>query len=260
MGNAKFGYFNFVTQDDTETTVRSGGEDPFYPLSNLKHPHALKTFRSTSSATSVLVFDMQSAATIDSFLAVGSSIGTLDLTAVTIEANALDTWTSPPFSSTVTDFDYSANFASKFFTAQTYRYWRLTLVGTADYVEVGKIFLGSSVSLTSNNIDIGFEHGQRSLSTTVTGRYGQRFIDTIPGVKTFKGSIGLMTMAEQATIEEMYAYCDVSEPVWLVLDPDELIVTNKDVLSGYFYFAERPSFKSDFFGLYSTSFGLEEAK
>ncbi len=114
MSNAKFFYFNFITQDETEITASSGGEDSFYPLTNLKHPHALKTFRSSTSGTSVLVFDFQSAATVDSFLAVGSSLSTLDLTSVTIEANALDSWGSPAFSTTVTDFDYAANFASKF--------------------------------------------------------------------------------------------------------------------------------------------------
>ncbi len=259
--NAKFFYFNLIPQDDTEITVSSGGENPFYPVSNLKHPHALKTFRSTSSATSILVFDFQTAVTADHFLAVGSSIGTLDLTAVTIEANALDTWGSPAFSTTVTDIDYGANFASKAFSAaQTYRYWRITLVGSSGTVEVGKLFLGSAVQLASNNVAIGFEHGERDLSTVVIGRYGQRFIDIITDVKTLKGNIGLMTKAEQETIRAIYAYCGKSLPLWLIMDPDETIVSNKDYLSGYFYFVDRPSFTNDFYGLYSTSFGLEEAK
>ncbi len=261
MGNARFYYFNLLTQEETTATISSGGEDAFYPVSNLKHPHALKTFRSSGSVTSVIVFDFQTAVTADTFLAVGSSIGTLDLTAVTIEANATNVWSGPAFTTTVTDFDYAANFASKTFSAaQTYRYWRLTLTGTSGYVEIGKMFLGSAVTLASNNISIGFEYGSEDLSETVKGRYGQRFIDVITDVKTFSGSIGLMTTAETETIEDMYTYCGTSEPLWVVVDPDELIVINKDVLSGYFYFKSRPKFTNDFFGLYSTEMELEEAK
>lgn len=260
MSNAKFAYFNLVTQAETEISLASGGENPFYPLTNLTHPHALKTYRSSGSATAVVVFDFQTPATIDTFLSVGSSIGTLDLTDVLIEANATDSWTSPAFSTSVTDFDYQANFASKFFTAETYRYWRLTLTGTAGYVEVGKIFLGSSVSLTNNNVAIGFEFGEDDLSEVVKGRYGQRFVDEITDVTTLKGSLSLLDKDELDTIKGMFDYCGKSRPVWVVTDPGELIVNNKDMLSGYFYFVDRPRFKNDFFGLYSTSFELEEAK
>lgn len=258
--NSKFFYFNLITQEETEVEVSSGGENAFYPVSNLKHPHALKTYRSSGSATAVLVFDMQSAVTADHFLAVGSSIGTLDLTAVTIEANPLDVWTSPAFSTTVTDFDYAANFASKSFAAQTYRYWRITLVGTAGYVEVGKLFLGSAVQLASNNVAIGFEFGSEDLSEVVKGRYGQRFIDEITDVKQLKAAINLMTTAEQATIMAMWDYCGKKRPLWIIMDPDEAFIANKDVLSGYFYMGERPRFRNDFYGLYSTEFELEEAK
>ena len=260
MSNAKFCYFNLLVQDETEITVSSGGENPFYPVSNLKHPHALKCFRSSTSDTSVLVFDFQTAVTFDTFLAVGHRLTSLGITAVTIEANALDSWGSPAFSTTVTDFDYTANFASKYFSAQTYRYVRLTLVGTSGYVEVGKLFLGSAVQLTSNNVSIGFEHGSEDLSTVVKGRYGQRFIDSITDVKTFTGTIGLMTIAEQATIRAMYDYCGKSLPLWFIPDPSEIIISNKDVLSGYYYFTDRPKFTNDFFGLYTTKFSLEEAK
>ena len=258
--NAKFCYFNLIAQDTTEIAISSGGENPFYPVSNLKHPHALKTFRSSTSVTSVIVLDFQNIVNVQAFLAIGSSIGTLDLTAVTIEANALDIWTSPAFSYTVTDFDYTENFASAFFATQSYRYWRLTLTGTSGYVEVGKLFLGDVTQFTSNNVSIGFQHGREDLSTVVKGRYGQRFIDVITDLKQFKGSIGLMTLAEQATLAAMYDYLGKSTPFWFVPDPDQLIVDNKDRLSGYYYFTERPQFTNDFFGLYSSQFELEEAK
>jgi hypothetical protein len=260
MANSKFFYFNYVVQPETQITASSGGEDPFYPLTNLKHPQAVKTFRSNAGATTVLVFDFQTPVTVDSFLTVGSALNSFDLASATIEANALDSWTSPAFSQAVTDIDYEANFASCLFTAQTYRYWRLTMRSNGSYIEVSKLFLGSSVSLTSNNISIGFEHGSTDLSTVVKGRYGQRFIDSITDVKTFKGSIGLMTTSEQDIIRAMYDYCGKSIPVWLVTDPGQTFIANKDVLSGYFYFTERPTFTNDFFGLYSTQFALEEAK
>jgi len=260
MANAKFFYFNYIVQDETELSVSSGGENPFYPLTNLKHRHALKTFRSSSSVTSVIVMDCQAAVTVNSFLAVASSIGTLDLTAVTIEGNATDSWVSPAFSTTVSDFDYVEGKASKFFTAETYRYWRLTLTGTAAFVEVGKLFLGSSVSLDTNNISIGFDFGKDDLSEVSRGRYGQVFIDEITDLETLNGQFQLLNTTEQATIQAMYDYCGKRNPVWLMVDPDEGIIANKDVLFGYYYFMDRPKFKNDFYGLYSSNFSLYQAK
>lgn len=260
MGNAKFCYANLITEDATEITVSSGGEDPFYPVSNLKSPQAVQCYRSLGSTTAVIVFDFQADVTADTFLAVGNSLNGLDALSITIEANALDIWTSPAFTTTVTDIDVAANFASLFFTAQTYRYWRITVTGSIDYVEVSKWFLGSSLSLVSNNVAIGFEHGSTDISSTEKGRYGQRFIDVITEIKTFKGTIGLMTVAEQAQVAAVYDYCGTTRPLWFIPDPDQLIISNKDALSGYYYFTARPKFTNDFFGLYSTSFELEEGK
>ncbi len=258
MSNARFAYRNNVTNDATDIQISSGGENPFYPLTNLKDPQACKTFRSTD-ATSVIVFDFGYVANVTCVLALGHSVLGLEFLTCTVEANSHDSWGAPAFSTSLTDIDTEENFASVFFTAKSYRYWRLTFTGSS-YVELGKIFIGDYLELTSNNVAIGFEHGKRDLSTTQKGRYGQRFIDTITDVKGFKGTIGLMTVAEQVSVAEVFNYCGISNPLWFIPDPGEAVISNKDALSGYYYFVERPSFTNDFFGLYSTSFQLEEGK
>ena len=261
MAHAKFFYFNHLVQDETEVTVASGGENPFYPVSNLKHPHALKTFRSSSSATAVIVYDFQTAVTFDSFLALAESVtGNLDLTAVTIEANATDSWGAPAFTTTVTDFDYEEGKASKFFTAQTYRYVRLTLVGTSGYVEVGKLFLGPAVQLESNSLAIGLEFGDDDLSQVSVGRYGQRFVDVITDQGELSGEFQLLTKDEAETMRTMFNYCGKTRPVWLMVDPDEGTWNNKYVMTGYFYFTKRPKFRNEFYGLYSAPIDLIEGK
>lgn len=257
--NARFAYRNYVMNEGTEVSVSSGGEDPFYPLTNLQDPQICKTFRSTGS-TVVLVFDLQFVANVTCVLGVGHSINGLGFTTCLIEANPLDVWTSPGFSHTMTDIDAGNNFASAFFSAQSFRYWRLTFGGVSDYAEIGKLFIGDYLSFDNNNVAIGFQHGKRDLSTTVKGRYDQRFIDTITDVKTFKGTIGLMTIAEQSDMADVLDYCGTSNPLWFIPDPDQVIVSDKDRLAGYYYLVERPPFTNDFFGLYSVTFDLEEGK
>lgn len=66
---------------------------------------------------------------------------------VTLQANSIDDFTSPPFDETLTITD---NYTTLFFTAAEYRYWKLVISdnGNADgYIEVGEIFLGNYLEL-----------------------------------------------------------------------------------------------------------------
>ncbi len=261
MSNSKFMYFNLVDQATTGLSVVSGGQDSFYPLSNLQQPQACTTFRSTTGQlTSVILIDCGAASLANAFMAVGSSIGTLELTSVTIEANATTDFTTPAFSTTVTDFDYDNNICSHSFTDTTYRYWQITFEGGSSYVEVANVFLGESQSLTNNNIAIGWTFQNVDRSDVSTGRYGQKYIDRINSQKLITASIRLLDKDEFDVINEMYEYCGRTRPVWLIIDPSELILNNKDFFSGYFYFGQRPAFVNDFYALYSTEFVLEEVK
>jgi hypothetical protein len=258
--NSKFFFYNLVTQSPTELEVVSGTENAFFPVSNLKSHHTTDMFRTTTDDDAIVLIDCQTPSDVDSFLICGNSTTNLAVNAITIEGNATSDFSDPAFSISVSDFDFVNGFAHVFFSAQRYRYWRITFAPTSDYVEVSNIFLGTALQLTSNNIALGWEFQNRDLSQSTFSRYGQRYVDKITDQKTVKASIQLMDQAEFESIDEMFQYCGTNKPIWAVIDPSQTF-SSDNRLSGYFFVAgDRPVFSNPFHGLFTTEFNLEEAK
>ena len=163
------------------------------------------------------------------------------ISAVTIEANATNSWGSPAFSTTVTDFDTEENLASVAFgSTQTYRYWRFTFTSSTAPVEVSNIFLGLKTELTNQGIALGWKFTRIDNTEIVVNRYGQKFIDTSTDIKKIEASMTVLNVTEMESMNDVFDYCGNSKPVWVIVDPSETIVNNKDRFAGMYYFKERP--------------------
>lgn len=259
--NSKFFYYNLIDQRPTELVLVSGTPDSFYPLDNLKDHHTTKVFRTADASPAAVLIDCQTPSNADSFLIVGDSTRNLAVNAITIEANATADFSSPAFTTTVEDFDFEEGIATHFFETQRYRYWRVTFSPTSDYVEVANIFLGEALQLESQALTLGWEVQNHDTSKVSVTRYGQKFVDRVTDLKRIKGAIELMNPDEFEAVNTMFEYCGIHRPLWVVLDPMQVMSNNKDTFSGYFFLAkDRPAFTSPFHALYSTEFELEQAK
>lgn len=234
-------------------SVAVDSEDPFYPAANiLEHP----TYKEYRALTTVgrLIFDLQNTTPVDSFLLCGSNAtGEIQATSITLEANTSNVWTAPAYS-----LSYELTLENQLYNLvylqlplSTFRYWRLTINNpTGSYAGASNVFLGRRTELP---VDLGYTFTMMGRSDVTKGRYGQRFIDKLPDLRQFNGSMSVMNLEERDALAAMIHRCSTHTPLWMVLSPNESLYE-----AGYFYLSDTPEIENQAYHLYNTEFTLEE--
>lgn len=252
-------FYNYNLVDQPSTVITASSENAFFPVSNLKDDRRTKVFRSTA-ASCTLVFDFITAESVDSILLVPHiTYGWGFNSSTIVEANTTNTWGSPAFSTTIgpSEIDQEHMVAVKEFTAQTYRFWRLTFTGTS-YVEISKLFIGAKQLIgTGKSIDYNWQYVSADNSIIQLNRYGQKFIDVLPEQKRIAFSISNMTITQVDSFFAIYDYSKKTKPFFFYIDC--VILNNNKRLLGYFYFDEKPALTNPFHALWSTQATLSEA-
>lgn len=251
-----FGYDNLITRGTSTVTITS--VNALYPLSNLQDPRTTREVRAVDGVQStIILIDAAATEAVDFFAIVGNQITSdLTVTSVLIEGNATNSWGTPAFSTTCSSINYEEMFGFKSFTEQSYRWWRLTLTTSSTTVGFSKIFLGKSLDLGSQAINVGFSFQRFDRSIITEGRYGQKFIDKLNNIKLFSGSFTVMNKTEFTNIDQMFKFCGVSVPVWFVCDQNENVINDAEVIGGYFYFQDNCQIINSTWGYYDTTFNL----
>lgn len=254
----KFWNFNLVTQD--QTVITGSNENAFFPASNLKDERTTKVFRSTTTSSEI-VFDFITTEEVDSILLCPSfKTGWGFNNTITVEANATNTWGAPAFTTTIlpADIDEQFEMAVKEFTAQSYRFWRLSFTGVA-YVEVSKVFIGKLNNIGGRSVSFGWSYLNTDLSVSTFNRYGQKFTDIVTSQKRMAFNIENLTKDQVDEFFEVYDYNRTFRPFFfMVCDCD--IINNVRRFSGLFYMEQIPEVINEHHALYSVSCVVAEAK
>lgn len=153
---------------------------------------------------------------------------------VKLQANPVNLFTSPVVDVTLT-FDEQEEMFSHFFTTdQSFRYWRIKIIDPTNQnlqVELGKIILGKSISLTQN-VEIGFKHKIKDQSRTQRTQFGHEYNDVYPTRKEFKFDFKILTLSDTTVLSESFERVGNTNIVMMILDPEE-IQFDKDKFSIY---------------------------
>ena len=251
-----YGSYNYV--DQSETDIVGGSENAFYPASNLKEPRSTKVYRSTIASDNV-VFDFKSAVDID-LICVRPDLddGWGFDNNLTIEANTIDSWAAPAYTSTLT-VDHSYNFAASILAAtETYRFWRIS--GTASsYFELSNIFIGAKFQ-AERNASLNWNYYNNDLSKQRENEDGQVFIDVRPQRKEIDYNIKVLTKSGFALLESELDYLGKIKPLWLIMDNEEKFSNAYETFSGMFYVTRKSKYRNPAFGYYDTSLVLKEGR
>lgn len=242
-------------------TITASTENAQYPVTNITDPRRTKTYRSTSNSDT-LVIDFGTAESCDHFAIVDNWQNGFGVTAITIEANGTDSWGAPAFSTTVT-LDTTFGVGIKAFTsAQSYRFWRLSLTSTLGYCEIANIFLGAASTITTNGVSYNWNYLNNDLSNITTNRYGQKFIDDIGTQKELNNlQFQVMDKDEMDIILGVYDVNRIVKPLFVYMDLEsDSLSNNDDRYSGFYYFKAPPSFENINSGYYNTTLNMIEAK
>jgi hypothetical protein len=260
MSCASFLSGNLVTAPGT--TLSASSEDAlFYPVTNIQSAFTTKVWRSAEGVNAAnVVFDFKTIDAVDYLAVTPSSIDGAGFSGlVTFEANQTSNFTSPAFTTTL-EFNNDFQLGLKKLSAdESYRFWRVSVSGTGNYVELSKIYIGKSTTLASNNIDFGWTIENRDTSRLKLNRYRQKFIDIIGNQTFLRANYKLLNIAEFETIMTVFDANGISKPLWFVVDESETIISDQERFAGYFQFRRRPRVRNSSFGLYDLSVELEQA-
>ena len=201
------------------------------------------------------MFDFKTMETVNSVIVRPHFQEGYNFASLTIESNATNTWASPAFSTTLSitgDNDFSLSE----FAAQNYRFWRVSGTGST-YFELADIFIGASFT-PGKDLSNSFNYEFRDLSERQFNRYGQAFIDKISDKLFINFSIKLLGQTELDDIETFNNYCGKNKPFYMIVDPDECIMTDYRKLSNKFYMNRRPQVSHIIKGLSNVNYSVEE--
>ena len=248
--------YNFVDS----ATITATNEDSDFPVTNLQDHRRTKVFRSTT-ASSVITFDLKSRESVDSIVITENPKFGFGFTGnITVEANATNEWSSPAFTATIDasdDINKTHGFAYKEFSAQEYRFWRLSFSGSS-YVEVSNIFIGSKWSMTDNDIGLQWSYQDSDIVDVTENAIGQRFFTDRGKQKTIRGSINYMNATELDQFLQLYDHNRILKPFYIRWCDG--IVNDVDRFSGFYFMANKPEIINSAPALYNVSIELVEAK
>lgn len=220
---------NYTVQSGTVTT--SSSQNVNFPVSNLVNPFRSKVWRTMGCTSEWVTWDFATAVQIDTCCLFWSKENGPKLTSgatITLQGNATSVWTSPAFSTTLTinnTYSVAAWFAT---TAQTYRYWRVTIADPLNpfgYIELGVAFLGASLTLP--NTSNGFKYTLTDLSNVVSTAYGHKYIDQYPLQAQLSFSYPNIDDATISVLENSYRLKGCRVPVLFAVDPAGSVYTKE---------------------------------
>ena len=207
-------YDNLI--DIATVTASSAATD--FPVSNLQHEWFLRHWRSTGVASEWVKFDLTTAQNVTS-LVIKYHNFTAGAT-VHIQGNAADAWGAPsvdvalPITSDVIEYYWTA--------AQSYRWWRITIVdagNTDGYVRIGRPFLGTYLA-PSRNCDNAYEIEPADPSVITDSTGGQASADSRTHYRQWIFDFRGLTSADRASFETAFAVVGRAKPYFLSENPD----------------------------------------
>jgi hypothetical protein len=179
---------------------------------------------------------------------------------VKIQASQTNVWTSPTVDTTLTFDDTYLTYTHFYSSDQSYRYWRLKIVDTANpylYVEVPKLILSDSIQLTQVP-SIGFGHTLSDPSTIKKTPYGQSFGDILPTTRGIDFSYRALSAADLEDIYELYTRVGKTTPIGVALD-SQATLFDKDRFFMYGRFNREYAAKHDFYSYFDIDISFDEA-
>lgn len=244
--------FNLVAQDTTD--IAADFENAFFPATNVRDYRSTKTWRTPDGTlTGIITFDFKTDEVVDSIIVVGDKLRGLGFTSMVIEANFVDSWGAPPFSTTLTP-DPQFNFGYKDLSTELpeYRFWRVTITGGSPFVELSNLFIGREVSI-GRSVNLNWSFKNNDLSSTTTNRSGQRFIDVRNKQKEIRIGYSVLSKTEYATLQNALDQNGEHTPFWIIMDSETKFSDNNGRFAGSFFLTGVPQINNPYFGRYNAN-------
>lgn len=166
------------------------------PITNVQDQRLAVKWGSNTSTTHTVLIDLGAPYNINSIAILGHNIATA--TSVIVSANSVNTWPGATSQTIV----HNTDIMLKFFTIETYRYWRFEFTGQAS-IEVGRLWLGEYLTIDPSSL-LNFSVIKKRSDNVIHSKNRQKWAS--PGIswRQFKLSFPPTSEAMIQSISNMY--------------------------------------------------------
>lgn len=204
-------------------TITSSSETGDLADDNVVDDRVAKPWRTTGVSSEWIKFDLGSAVSLTCLGMFGFNL--TSSATVTLQANSIDDWTTPPFDQTLTLVtDTDGNVLERlvhFPSTSAYQYWRVTFADASNsdgYIEVGRIKAGSYYEPSRNfreDFSVAFvDPSQGEEQPGIVGTWRERTIFRQASV-----SFEFMSETQFREFETLYRKVGKRKPIIVALDP-----------------------------------------
>ena len=272
MSAIEFYYDNFLYD---ATLLGAYGQNDFFPAKNIVDPRTTKVFRTRAGiASGKIFFDLGEVKSPTHCLVKLNSLDPIFPNRhITVRSgtdfdpylltNPGSNHPRPYFQINKQVFDqFDINIRKTGYKNTAFRYWSVNayINEGESFIEIPKVFLGTqALGLENVGIDYGWSLESKSLDKVSRNRYGQKFIDRAINQKIMSLSIRLINKDELDIFMDMFEAVGIHRPVWMFIDPGEVIVNHKERFAIYGYFVSIPKITNNVFAHYDLDLVIEEA-
>jgi len=217
-----------------------------------------------------VIFDLGYQDQMEFFAVIGpldEVFGISKFATITLEANNLNQWDSPPLQISLS---LSDNGIFKFLedatgaTDYSYRYWKLKIVDKTNSdgpsgFSIGHIYLGTFQTITQSNVSRNFSKNVIDPSKISVSESGANFFDVQTKYHEWSSlNINYLDKTERLDLEQFFFDVGKNTPFYISLDPQSCVSEDLDELTKYVVFKDMPEITHVHSDMYSVSFTVKE--
>lgn len=176
---------------------------------------------------------------------------------VRVQASATSAFENPPFDQEI-DIDNQGELGSLYLSeAISYRYWRIVIEDPQNpnlFVNIGSVIIGKSDSLDPDN---GFEFTEVDNTEVTRTDFGHEYGDEFPIMKQLNFNMTMIEYSEAKKISEIFRRVGTSRPIFVVMDPDDLVFDSNH-LNIYGKLGSTLPLRQGFYNIFETGLSVRE--
>ena len=185
-----------------------------------------------------------------------------DSATVTLLANNINDFTSPPLSVTATVTNEGAFYSFNEIDS-AYRYWRIRIQDFQNPLggtfEISNCYLGQGQFLEFRNVSNGFDFALNDTTTISESESGVKYFDESYKFFTFDGlTFAILTPENKDILLNLFNDQGTSRPFYLCLDPSKKITTSISRFNRLVRFTNSPRFNQVFYKYYTVNANFTE--
>jgi hypothetical protein len=203
-------------ENSADAIVSANSQTVNYPVSNVLDSRLSRIYKTDSTTTAEVVFDMGSAVACDVVYIARHNI--TSSATVSIQANSSDSWTSPPIDLSIT---HDSGVMTLDFTSSTYRYWRVKVVDATNPdgdIYMGRIWIGEYFQAPGISPTVAIDYVSTSIKSVSVS--GQSYMDKNYAYHNISIVHPILNQSDRPIFENIIDTVDIGIPFFVTFDEE----------------------------------------